>query len=379
MKFADIPGLADIKARLIDSVKQNHIAHAQLFLGKAGALNLPLALAYATYLHCENRGGNDSCGTCAACSKNLKYIHPDTSFVFPFRSIPKSEEADQVKAETLKLWRSFLLNQPFDDLSGWINQYEGEDKQASISVETSREIIRTLSLKPFESKFKVMLIWQPELMHPSAANGILKILEEPPPQTFFLLVSNAAERLLPTVLSRTQVVQVPLLTDGDIDTYLEEKHQVNESRRQEIIQLADGNLNLALKLMGSEDDHYADRFADWMRSCFKRDYSKLVVFADDFHGLDRLNQRSLFQYGLGMMRETLLHHSGAESISRVKSGEVKFVKDFSKIMSVDKIASVNTLISDAHYHLERNGSAKMIFLDLSLQIAHVINPEQFHT
>lgn len=374
MKFADIPGLADIKTRLIDSVKQNHIAHAQLFLGKPGALNLPLALAFATYIHCENRGKHDSCGVCPACSKNLKYIHPDTSFIFPFRSIPKSEDADHVKAETLKQWRSFLLHQPFDDLTGWINLYEGETKPASISVETSREIIRTLSLKPFESKYKVMLIWQPELMHPSAANGILKILEEPPANTFFLLVSNAAERLLPTVLSRTQLVQVPLLGDDDIDTYLDQKLSVKEGRRQEIIQLADGNLNLAIKLNSSEEDHYADTFADWMRSCFKRDYSKLVTFADDFHDLDKLNQRNLFQYGLGLMRETLLHHSGAEAISRAKSGELKFVKDFSKVMTVDKIASVNSLISQAHYHLERNGSPKMIFLDLSLQIANVFNP-----
>jgi len=374
VKFADIPGLDDIKARLIDSVKQNHIAHAQLFIGKAGALNLPLALAYATYLHCENRGEDDCCGTCAACSKNLKYIHPDTSFVFPFRSILKSEEPEQVKAETFKQWRSFLLNQPFDDLSGWINTYEGEDKPTSISVETSREIIRTLSLKSFESKYKVMLIWQPELMHPSAANGILKILEEPPANTFFLLVSNAAERLLPTVLSRTQMVQVPLLTDEEIDTYLDEKLSVSESKRQAIIQLADGNLNVAIKLIDSEGDHFQDKFADWMRSCFKRDYSKLVAFADDFHELDKLNQRNLFQYGLGLMRETLLHRSGAEAISRTKSGELKFVKDFSKVMTVDKIAAVNSLISTAHYHLERNGSAKMIFLDLSLQIANAINP-----
>jgi DNA polymerase III subunit delta' len=374
VKFSDIPGLADLKARLIDSVKQNHIAHAQLFLGKVGALNLPLALAYATYVHCEKRGENDSCGTCSACSKNLKYIHPDTSFIFPFRSIPKSEDEDQIKAETFKQWRSFLLNQPFDDLTGWINFYEGEDKPASISVETSREIIRTLSLKSFESKYKVMVIWQPELMHQSAANGILKILEEPPANTFFLLVSNAAERLLPTVLSRTQMVQVPLLTDEDIDLYLDQKFSVGESKRSEIVQLADGNLNLAIKLTSSEEDHYADKFADWMRSCFKRDYGKLVVFADDFHELDKLNQRNLFQYGLGLMRETLLHHSGAESISRAKSGELKFVKDFSKVMNVDKIASVNSLISSAHYHLERNGSPKMIFLDLSLQISNVFNP-----
>lgn len=374
MKFADIPGLYEIKASLVNAVQQKHIAHAQLFLGKAGALNLPLALAYTTYLHCQNKGEHDACGTCPACTKSLKYIHPDTSFAFPFRALRKEEDEDRVKADTLKLWRSTLIQNPFVSLSDWINMYEGEDKQAAISRETGREIIKTLSLKPFESPYKVMIIWQPELMHPSAANGILKILEEPPVNTFFLLVSNAAERLMPTILSRTQMVQVPQISDEDLDTYLHEKHNVEESRRQEIIQIAEGDLNHAIKLISSEEDHFQDRFADWMRSCYKRDYAKLVGFSVDFHDLDRLSQRNLFQYGLGMMRETLLHSAGADAISRIKTGEVKFVKDFSKIMNVEKVEHVNQLLTDAHYHLERNGSAKMIFLDLSLQIAKTINP-----
>lgn len=374
MKFADIPGLSEIKSSLVNAVQQKHIAHAQLFLGKAGALNLPLALAYANYLHCQNKGELDACGVCPACSKSLKYIHPDTSFVFPLGNVKGDKDLDRFKADILKSWRAFLIEQPFGDLNDWTNYYGGEDKQALISREESREIIKTLSLKPFESPYKVMIIWQPELMHPSAANGILKILEEPPVNTFFLLVSNAAERLLPTILSRTQMVQVPQLSDEDLDTYLREKHNVEESRRQEIIQIAEGDLNQAIKLISSEEDHFQDRFADWMRSCYKRDYAKLVGFSEDFHDLDRLNQRNLFQYGLGMMRETLLHSAGADGISRIKTGEVKFVKDFSKIMNVEKIEHVNQLFTDAHYHLERNGSAKMIFLDLSLQIAKTINP-----
>lgn len=374
MKFADIPGLSEIKSSLVNAVQQKHIAHAQLFLGKAGALNLPLALAYANYLHCQNKGEHDACGVCPACSKGLKYIHPDTSFVFPLGNVKGDKDPDRFKADILKSWRAFLIEQPYGDLNDWTNYYGGEDKQALISREESREIIKTLSLKPFESPYKVMIIWQPELMHPSAANGILKILEEPPVNTFFLLVSNAAERLLPTILSRTQMVQVPQLSDEDLDTYLREKHNVEESRRQEIIQIAEGDLNQAIKLISSEEDHFQDRFADWMRSCYKRDYAKLVGFSEDFHDLDRLSQRNLFQYGLGMMRETLLHSAGADAISRIKTGEVKFVKDFSKIMNVEKVEHVNQLLTDAHYHLERNGSAKMIFLDLSLQIAKTINP-----
>lgn len=374
MRFSDIPGLTETKSKLIDAVTHNHIAHAQLFLGLPGALNLPLALAFANYLHCENKSEGDACGTCRACSKSLKYIHPDTTFVFPLSNIKGSKDEDRFKAEILKSWRAFLTEQPFGNLNDWTNYYGGEDKQPIISKEESREIIKTLSLKPFESPYKIMIIWQPELMHSTAANGILKILEEPPPNTFFLLVSNAAERLLPTILSRTQMVQVPQLSDEDLKDYLVKNHSVNEERLQEIIQLAEGNLHMAIKLVDTEEDHFQDRFAEWMRLCYKRSYAGLVTFSEDFHQLDKLSQRNLFQYGLSMMRETLLHYAGADAISRIKSGEAKFVKDFSKIMNTEKVEKINTLFTAAHYHLERNGSAKMIFLDLSLQVAKTINP-----
>jgi len=375
VKFSDIPGLSEIKNTLIDSVHRQHMAHAQLFLGKPGALNLPLALAYTTFLHCQNKGEADSCGTCAACSKSMKHIHPDTHFVFPLNNLKNDKDEDRFKAEILKDWRLFLTNQPFGDLADWINVYGGEDKQPLISREEGREIIKMLSLKSFESPYKVMIIWQPELMHPSAANGILKILEEPPPNTFFLLVSNAADRLLPTVLSRTQMVQVPLLSDEEVNAYLTERNSsLTSARKSEIIQLADGNLNLAVKLIDSEEDHYQSRFEEWMRSCFKRDYGRLVSFSEEFHESDRLNQRNLFQYALSMMRETLLHHAGASSIARVKSSEANFIQNFSKVMNIAKFEKINTLLSDATYHLERNGSAKMIFLDLSVQISKTINP-----
>ena len=375
MKFSDIPGHTEIKATLIDSVRNQHIAHAQLFLGKPGALNLPLALAYTTYLHCQNKGATDSCGTCAACSKSLKYIHPDTNFVFPLNNVKSDKDEERFKADILKEWRVFLTGQPFGDLSDWINCYGGEDKQPLISRDEGREIIKTLSLKPFESNYKVMIIWQPELMHPAAANGILKILEEPPVNTFFLLVSNTAERLMPTILSRTQMVQVPQLSDDTVNEFLLLKNPgLQETKRHEIIQLADGNLNLAIKLIDSNEDHYQNRFADWMRSCYKRDYASLVGHSEEFHEQDRLNQRNLFHYGLSMMRETLLHIAGANAIGRVKSGEAEFIKNFSKLLNVNKLEKVNRMMSDAAYHLERNGSAKMIFLDLSLQIAKTLNP-----
>ncbi|HTH54472.1 MAG TPA: hypothetical protein VL728_00415 [Cyclobacteriaceae bacterium] len=374
MTFSSIPGLEETKKQLTASVQSNHIAHALLFAGKPGALGFPMALAFAQYLHCTNKNGTDACGTCPACSKSLKYVHPDTHFVFPLGNISSDKDEDRFRAEILKTWRSFLIEQPFGNLAQWMAAYGGEDKQALIAREESRKIVQALSLKPFESPNKIMIIWLPELMHPSAANGILKILEEPPPQTFFLLVTNGAEQLLPTILSRTQIVHIPLLNDEDVEGYLSKNFELSDEQRQEIVQMAEGDLNFAIQLTSAEDDHHQQRFIDWMRSCFKKDYVKLLGLADEFHELDKLAQRNLFHYALSMMREALIQVSNAGSISRVKGAEEKFIKDFSKTVSLPKIEIFNKLINQATYHLERNGSAKMIFMDLSLQLSKTINP-----
>lgn len=373
MKFSDIPGLSETKNLLIDSVRNQHIAHAQLFVGAEGALNLPLALAYATYLHCQNKG-NDSCGTCPACSKSLKYIHPDTHFVFPLSNIKGDKDEERFKAEILKSWRAFLLEQPFADLDAWTTFYGGEDKQALISREESREIVKTLSLKPFESPYKVMIIWQPEFMHHSAANGILKILEEPAAHTYFILVTNAADKLLPTIISRTQLITVPLLTDEEIEKVLVEKKSAEPKHAAKVTQLAEGNLNLAFTLLENEEDDNTQHFIDWMRACFDRKrMSDLVAKADEFHGFDKLRQRNVMHCAINMMRETLLSISGAHSIHRVRGEELKFIQQFSSVMNVEKVEKSFGLMNNATYHLERNGSAKMIFLDLSLQLSKTMN------
>lgn len=375
MKFSAIPGLTETKHLLTEAVRNNHAAHAQLFLGAPGALNLSLALAYATYLHCQNKGEDDACGVCPACSKSLKFVHPDTHFVFPLSNIKNDKDEDRFKAEILKSWRSFLLEQPFGTLDDWTNSYGGEDKQALISREESREIIKTLSLKPFESPHKIMIIWQPELMHSSAANGILKILEEPPPHTFFILVTNAGDRLLPTILSRTQIITVPLLRDEEVTRYLQHHLQTEKSKAEKIAILADGNLSMAMRLTHTEVDDNSAVFAEWMRACYEHTYGALLAKADEYHQKDKLSQKNLMVYGINMMRELLLNHEGAAAILRSAGEERKFVERFGKLMNVKKIEQSFQLLGDASYHLERNGSAKMIFFDLSLKLANIINPK----
>jgi DNA polymerase-3 subunit delta' len=371
--FKSIPGLTETKKLLTEAVKNNHTPHAQLFVGADGALNLPVALAYATYLHCQNRGEDDACGTCSACSKNLKYIHPDTHFVFPLSNIKGDKDEERFKAEIMKSWRAFLLDQPFGNLNDWTTFYGGEDKQALISREESREIIKTLSLKPFESPYKVMIIWQPELMHPSAANGILKILEEPAAHTYFILVTNAADKLLPTIISRTQIVSVPLLDDKVVIDQLVQEG-VEQTKARKIAHFAEGNINLALKSIDSQEDDNASLFVQWMRACFKKSYAALVKLSEEYHALDKLRQKNLMAYSMNVLRETLLAASGATMINRLQGEELKFVQDFSKVMNVEKLDKSFVLMNDASYHLERNGSPKMIFLDLSLKLSNIINP-----
>lgn len=373
MRYQDIPGLDSVKKNLIRSVQSNKIPHAQLFAGKEGALNLQLAIAHATYLHCENRG-EDACGVCPACSKNLKYIHPDTHFVFPVSNVESEKDVDKFKATMLKEWRSFLLEEPFGNFDDWTNSFGGEDKQAIISKESSRDILKSLALRPFESKYKTMIIWKPEAMHSSASNGILKILEEPAPNTVFILVTNAEDQLLPTILSRTQKINVPLLPDAELEKYLH-KTSVEKSKLNKIVQQAEGDLNYALSLVESDENDFEEIFATWMRTCYERKYKELVSMAEEFHGYDKMDQNNFLHYAQNLLREVALELAEVGQIHRIKEEDLKFVKAFSKIFDVSKLERATLLMNNAGYHLERNGSAKMIFLDLSLQLSSIVNPQ----
>lgn len=369
MLFKNIPGLSRVKSDLINAVRTDHVAHARLFAGPAGMLGLPLALANATYLHCENKGEDDACGVCPACAKSLKYIHPDTHFVFPVANLKGEKDEEAFRSEMLKAWRAFLLEQPFGQPDDWVSYHGGEDKQAIITRNESRSIIRALSLKPFESRHKVMIIWQPEWMHPSAANGILKILEEPAAQTYFILVTYDADKLLPTILSRTQIINIPLLNEEDVEDYLTKRNDVSKGQAKHLARLAGGNLGEAIALSENEANDHATLFTEWMRLCYKKRFDKLVLMAEDFHALDRLSQKNLMLYSLDILRECLLHGAEAGTLQRAQGEEIKFINDFSKVMQFGQIERATQLIDEASFHLERNGSAKMIFLDLSIKIA----------
>lgn len=391
MRFVDIPGLEETKKNLIHAAQEGHVAHAQLFLGPEGSAKLALALAFATYLNADQPQPDGSIAEGPSTSKLLKYIHPDVHFVFPVSATKNFSGKHVVSDSYIKEWRSFLSDKPYGSPVDWSVHFGAENKQLNISKEESRNIIRKLSLKSFEGKYKVVILWMPEFLHPSAANGILKILEEPPERTLFLLVARDAEKLLPTILSRTQIVNIPAFTDEEVISFLARTEGVNDpedarfQRYRQIATLSDGNMNQALKLLSEVEEDSHQLFRDWMRLCYTRNYKKMVEMTEQIQKIGKEAQKGLMQYGLGMMRETLMllaaeglqEHSGEvisaeRQLIRIQGEELKFVSNFSKVMNFEKVERISQLFSQGHYHLERNANPKIVFLDISLKIGQVI-------
>ncbi len=377
MRFADITGLEDVKTNLINSVKNNHLAHAQLFFGPEGSGSLAMALAFATYLNCTNRQAapgemEDACGKCPSCQKMAKYIHPDMHYVFPVSATKNISGKDVISNSYLPDWRTFLQKNPYANLSQWMQHYGGEDKQANISKEESRHILRNLSLKAFEGNYKIMLIWLPEYMHVSAANGILKILEEPPAKTVFLLVSSDVEKLLTTILSRTQIFKIRAFTDEEVARYLTTRMELPPEKAEQLARLSNGSLAAAINGTEEVKNDSHGIYSQWMRFCYDRNFSQLIQMADDFHQFSKDAQKALLLYGLNILRETLVYPYTSEENVKLRGDERLFVERFSKVMQWNKVQLISEKLNEALYHLERNASPKIMFLDLSLQIAGII-------
>lgn len=372
MLFAEIIGLNEIKESLLQAVKQNHLAHALLFHGPDGSGALPLARALATYVNCEAPGESDACGTCAACTKNRKLIHPDFHMVFPAYGKGNDDE-DSPSAAFIKEWRDMMLEHPFSTYDDWVLKLAANNKQLAISVQEARHIIRSLSLKPYEAPYKIMLIWLPEFMNQSAANAVLKVLEEPSYKTLFLLVCAQPEKMLPTVLSRTQKIQVRAFSDEEIEQYLIQQHQIDSTRANKLAHLADGSLREANQLLfAPEDDDHQAVFRDWMRLCYtKGKFQDVFPFSDQLAALSREQQKRFIQTGLEVLRECMLFNNGREDLLRMKDADREFVSKFAKVLSDGSIDRFQQELNTAYYHIERNANAKILFTDLTFTFKRI--------
>ena len=368
MLFKEIIGHDVTKKKLVTAVRNEHIPHALLFSGREGSANLAMALAFITYFFCENRGKEDACGVCPSCHKNQKLIHPDVNFSFPFIT---QKNRDPVSDNLLPEWRNFVLQDPYNSAAGWNTYFGGENKQLYISVDESRQIIRKLSLKPFEARHNIMLIWLPEYMNTPAANALLKIIEEPPDDSIFIIVTNDEKKMMPTILSRTQSIYIRPFTDAELISILVEKHFIDKKEAAKISHLVDGNINEALRLARDVELNSHAMFREWMRLCYTQDHQKLVQFANQYHSLGKVSQQILLQYGLSLLRESLICELGETSLLRVMGEELEFVKKFSITLDPEAIEKLSGLISEASYHLERNANDKIVMLDLSLRASEI--------
>ena len=373
MQFAAIPGLPETKEKLLNAVKLNHLAHALLFHGPEGSANLTLALALASYLYCEQKSETDSCGTCGSCQRMNKLILPDLNFAFPVVASSKEDDGDEdgkeEKTDLLGNWRKFVLGQPYGNVHDFIYFNGFEKKQLNITKVAARKMIQTLSLMSFEGGYKIMLIWAPEYLHPSAANALLKIIEEPPAKTLFLLVTSQADQLLTTILSRTQKILVRAFTDEEVSSHLVETGKCEAKAAAQISMLADGNLREAYLLIDQVEDQTVRQLRDWFRLCATKNLKELFLLSEDFHKADKESQKSLMLAGLNVAREILLKNLDLDHLLRTTDEDRTFINNISKKMLTEEHAEkLYQTFNAAHYHLERNGNAKMIFTDLSMEI-----------
>lgn len=368
MQFKEIVGQEAIKQRLINSVNENRVSHAQLFLGPAGSGSLALAVAYAQYLACEDKSPDDSCGLCPACRKYQKLVHPDLHFSYPFFAKHKEDTA----ITFIEQWRGAFLENPYLSLDNWRNYLEAENKQANINIAECHQIIKKLSFKPFESAYKILILWLPEFLD-KQGNALLKIIEEPQPNTLFILVAENQDQILNTILSRTQLIKIPALGYNDIKNHLITVHQQTESAAAEIAYLSNGSLSEALALLQHENKGYHALFVQWLRLCFGNKGAEVIPFADQLAKMGRENQKNFLRYGVNFIRECCLLLSGAGSLVHLPAQELETAQKMTNVMGLDAASAIITELEKAHYHIERNANPKILFLDVSLQIIKVLN------
>lgn len=375
MLFSEIVGHDDLKKRLIQSVNENRVAHAQLFVGTEGSGKMPLAIAYAQYINCQNRTESDSCGVCPSCKKYMSLSHPDLHFIFPTatnKSVKKDPESDLFLAE----WREYFSDcQGYVNLSEWFDKLDIENKQGIINVRDASTVIRKLSFKSYESEYKVVILWMPEKLNVFSANKLLKLIEEPPEKTLFLLVAENQEEVLSTIRSRCVLVKVPRLDSAVIKDALVGKCGCSEQLALDAATMSNGSWPLAKRFSNDIDNEmlYADTFRKWMRYCFKGAVPELIDFvANEIKGLGREKQKALLEYGLNIFHCSLLINNNISSAVMLTSAEKTFAQNFAPYINMKNVTQICALFEESISQIVRNANAQLVFMDDSLKMSKLL-------
>lgn len=370
MFFKDIIGQNDIKQRLISAANEGIIPHSQLICGPEGVGKLALALAYAQYLNCEDRQPDDSCGKCPSCIKYGHLVHPDLHFVYPVVKKDKKELCDDYISD----WRDFLNQNTYFSLGQWLSYIGADNAQGIIYAKESESIIRKLSLKIYEAKYKTMIIWLPEKMHEACANKLLKIIEEPTLDTVFLLVSNSPDNIIGTIQSRSQRINVRGVRDEDIITALEGDYNITEEDAKSVAHIARGSYLKAMETISLDEDHkfFFNLFVQMMRSSYAKNIKSIKSIGDELAFIGREKQKEYLGYVQRMIREYFAYNLKQPEMVYLNNEESDFGVKFAPFINERNIIDFMNELSLAERHIEQNANAKMVFFDLCLKVTMLL-------
>jgi DNA polymerase-3 subunit delta' len=378
MNFSSILGQEHLKTHLIKSTDNGRVSHAQLFVGKEGSGVLSMAIAYAQYILCSASNDKKSCAI-----KCEKLMHPDLHFAFPVAT-NDSVKSHPVSNLFLEDWRKFVEENPYGNLFEWLQSIGIENKQGQIGVDEAEEIVKALRLKSYEGGYKIMIIWMAEKMNTSAANKLLKLLEEPPKKTVFILVAENEEQIITTIKSRCQVLHFPLLSDANIVKGLVEKEGTDKPIAEQIAHQADGNYNKALHLLHNDnaDEQFEQWFITWIRAAFKAKgnaavIQNLISWSETIAKSGRETQKRFLNYCLQFFRQALLFNYNADSLVFLAPKTPGFkLENFAPFIHSNNILDITNELNEAIYHIERNGNAKIILLDLSIKLTRLLHTKE---
>ncbi|MBN3034329.1 MAG: DNA polymerase III subunit delta [Bacteroidales bacterium] len=374
MKFSDVVGQKQVKERLLNTIRSGRVPHAQLFTGPEGSGKLATALAYGQYLNCTARSDGDSCGVCPSCIKYNKLVHPDLHFIFPVTSTREVE--DPASRYFIHKWRELLLKQKaYINLHDWYDHSGIDRKQAYINTEDCQEIIRLLNYTSYEGNYKVMVVWMIEKLFHQAAPRLLKILEEPPDSTLFILISEHPELVISTILSRTQEMKFPRVATTDLSSFLKSVHGLSDQQAWNIADQAGGNVREAVlrSSMETAGEPYQEMFERWMRLSYSRNVRKILDFVQEISALGRERQKSLLEYTLEVFRNSFLLHAAGDSVVRLSPSETEFLSKFRKFVHPGNVSHLSQEVQMAIHHVERNANPGILFTDLTLKIGNILH------
>lgn len=372
MQFKDIIGQGEIKHRLLQTVEEDRIPHALLLVGPPGNGKIAIALAFAQYINCSAKQNNDSCGVCSSCRKYSKLIHPDLHFTVP---VIKTTAIDKpTSSDYMTKWRQYFSENPYPRYEKWMQLIADENKQGAIYVDEARDLIHKLNQKSYEAEYKVSIIWLPEVMNPSCANKILKILEEPPFKTIFILVSEAEERLLSTIRSRCQLIRIPKISDKDLQTHLACLPMAEEKNPATIARLSRGNFLIALEIIHHDEERVFNHrhFTLMMRNGFGRKLQDILSWSEEMGTIGRVKQMGFLIYCGQFLRENFLLNLKEPELVYMDEQENEFSQKFSPFINEKNVIFLFNEFDKSYRDISMNGNAKLVFTDLGLKVSRLI-------